>query len=69
MKKKYPIQVIDLRFQNDHNNPKKIQLFEGDRGAANIATLSLFLSDIEKLKWYLMVIKLLKLIFHKNEYT
>ena len=24
----YPIQVIDLRFQVDHINPKKIQLFE-----------------------------------------
>ena len=24
----YPIQVIDLRFQVDHNTPKKIQLFE-----------------------------------------
>ena len=24
----FPIQVIDLRFQVDHINPKKIQLFE-----------------------------------------
>ena len=28
MKDKYPIQVIDLRFQTDHITPKKIQLFE-----------------------------------------
>ena len=28
MKDKYPIQVIDLRFQVDHMTPKKIQLFE-----------------------------------------
>ena len=28
MKNKYPIQVIDLRFQVDHISPKKIQLFE-----------------------------------------
>ena len=28
MKDKYPIQVIDLRFQADHITPKKIQLFE-----------------------------------------
>ena len=28
MKSKYPIQVIDLRYQADHITPKKIQLFE-----------------------------------------
>ena len=28
MKTKYPIQVINLRFQADHLNPEKIQLFE-----------------------------------------
>ena len=28
MKNKYPICVIDLRFQVDHNNLKKIQIFE-----------------------------------------
>ena len=27
-KTKYPIQVIDLRFQVDHINPKEIQIFE-----------------------------------------
>ena len=33
MKKVYPIQVILLRFQVGHNNPRKIQLFEDYRGA------------------------------------
>ena len=28
MKNKYPIQVIDLRYQADHITPKKIQLLE-----------------------------------------
>ena len=28
MKNKYPIQVCDLRFQIDHINPQKSQLFE-----------------------------------------
>ena len=32
MKHFYPIQVIDLRFQVDHANPKKLQLFEEYRG-------------------------------------
>ena len=31
MKDKYPIQVVDLRFQVDHITPKKIQLFEESR--------------------------------------
>ena len=36
MKDKYPIQVIDLRYQADHITPKKIQLFEEYRaGPAN----------------------------------
>ena len=33
MKTRYPIQFIDLRFQADHFNPKKIELFEEYRGA------------------------------------
>ena len=33
MKTKYPIQVIDLRFQVDQLTPKKIQLFEEFRAA------------------------------------
>ena len=32
MKKVYPIQVIGSRFQIDHVNPKKKQLFEEYRG-------------------------------------
>ena len=32
LKQFYPIQVIDLRFQVDHANPKKLQLFEEYRG-------------------------------------
>ena len=28
MKEKYPIQIIDLRFQVDHITPKKVQLLE-----------------------------------------
>ena len=28
LRNKYPIQVIDLRFQVDHTTPKKNQLFE-----------------------------------------
>ena len=38
-KLKYPLQVIDLRFQVDHINPKKIHLFEEYRGATNNASL------------------------------
>ena len=37
MKNIYPIQVIDLRFQVGHNNPKKIQIHEEYRGATNCA--------------------------------
>ena len=36
MKTKYPFQVIDHRFQVDHINSKKIQLFEDYRGATNM---------------------------------
>ena len=39
MKTKDPIQVIDLEFQVDHINPKKIQLLEENRGATNNARL------------------------------
>ena len=28
MKNKYPIQVIDLRFQVQHTNPKKLHFFQ-----------------------------------------
>ena len=39
MKNVYPIQVTDLRFQVDHINPKKNQLFKEYRGYPNIARL------------------------------
>ena len=39
MTTKYPIQFIGLRFQVDPNNPKKIQVIEEHRGAANNARL------------------------------
>ena len=39
MKNNYLIQVIDLRFQIDHINPKKIQLFKEYRGVTNNARL------------------------------
>ena len=39
MKNKYPVEVIDSRFQVDHINPKKIQLFQEYRCATNNARL------------------------------
>ena len=39
MKTKYPIRVVDLRFQVDHIDPRKIQLFEEFRGATKIVRL------------------------------
>ena len=46
MKNKYPIQVIDLRFQVDHITPKKIQLFEKYR--ANPANARMFVILIRR---------------------
>ena len=43
MKNKYPIQVIDLRFQPDHITPKTIQLFEEYRAAPANARLFVIL--------------------------
>ena len=43
MKNKYPIQVIDLRFQADHITPKKIQLFEEYRADTANARLYVIL--------------------------
>ena len=37
MKNKYPIQLIDLRFEVEHINPKKMGLFEDYRGVTNQA--------------------------------
>ena len=43
MKKKYPTQVVDLKFQADHITPKKIQLFEEYRADPNNARLYVIL--------------------------
>ena len=43
MKTKYPIQMIDLRFQSDHITPEKIQLFEEYREDPANATLYVIL--------------------------
>ena len=43
MKNKYPFQVIDLRFQVDHINPKKMGLFEKYRGTTNNTRLFIIL--------------------------
>ena len=44
MKTKYIFQVIDHRFQVDHINPKKIQLFEEYRGATKLDRLFYYIS-------------------------
>ena len=43
MKNKYPIQVIDLRFQIDCINPQKIQLHQHYRGSTHSARLFIIL--------------------------
>ena len=43
MRNKYPIQVIDLKYQTDHITPLKIQLFEEYRGNPNHARLYVIL--------------------------
>ena len=43
MKNKYLIQVIDLRFQVDHNNPRTFQLHQEYRSATNNARLFMIL--------------------------
>ena len=43
IKTKYPIQVIDLRYQADHITPKKIQLFEEYRDNSNSARMYVIL--------------------------
>ena len=50
MKTKYPFQSIDLRFQVDHINPNKIQLFEENRGATNNARLFMILLRHREIK-------------------
>ena len=50
MKNRYPIQVIDLRFQVDHIKSKKIQLFEEYRGATSNARLFIILVRHREIK-------------------
>ena len=50
MKNKYPIQLIDLRFQVDQFNPKKMGLFEEYRGATNNARLFMILIRHREIK-------------------
>ena len=50
MKNRYPLQLIDLRFQVDHNDPKKMGLFQDYRGATNFAGLFIFLSRHREIK-------------------
>ena len=45
MKKKYPIEIIDLRHQTDHISPKKIQLFQE------------YSADPDNAKFYLILIR------------
>ena len=50
VKSTYPLQVIDLRFQVDHINPKKIQLFEAYRNDPANAKLFLVLIRHREIK-------------------
>ena len=50
MKKKYSFQVIDLSFEVDHINLKKIQLFEKYKAATNNARLFMNLFRHRKIK-------------------
>ena len=50
MKNEYPIQFLDLRFQVDHNNPQKIQLFEKYRGATKNVRLFMILIRQREIK-------------------
>ena len=59
-KNKYPIHVIELRFQVDHINPKKVQLFEEHRQATNNARLFVTLVKHRKIKTITDGIKITK---------
>ena len=50
MKNKNPIQVIDLRFQVHHINPKIIQLIENYRSATNKASLFMIIIRHREIK-------------------
>ena len=62
MKIKYLFQVVDLRFQVDHNIPKENQLFEEDRCATFIARLFLILIRHREIEMISNGKKLLELI-------
>ena len=68
MKTKYPIQVIDLRFQVDHITPKKIQLFEEYRAAPADAKLFIILIRRREIEMISDAIKLIevKVIYNDN---
>ena len=46
----YPIQIVGLIYQVDHTTPKKLQLMEENRNKPANARISLYQSDICKLK-------------------
>ena len=50
MKHNYPFQLIHLRFQVDHINPKKIGILEEYRGVTNNARLFIFLIRHREIK-------------------
>ena len=50
MKNRYPIQLIDLRFQVDHNNPQKIGLIKEYRGTTNNARLFMIIAKHREIK-------------------
>ena len=50
MKNGYPIQLIDLRFKVDHNNPKKIGIFKEYKGTTNNARLFMILIKHREIK-------------------
>ena len=65
MKIFYPIQIIHLRFHDDHINPMKIQLIEEYPDPDAILIIILY-SDIRQLKRFQMEIKFLKIKFLKK---
>ena len=50
MKKFFPIQIIDLRYQVDHITTKKIKLFEEHRAALNDEELIVILIKHRQIK-------------------
>ena len=70
MKKKYPFEVIDLRFQVHQIVPKKIQLFGDYRGATSILSLFMILIGHRENKITSDGYKVTEnIILYKNEYT